>query len=379
MSPRITVAGIGAVSSAGWGVEALWNAVRSGEVLPAEILPHPSGDPRLARAARRVPKPDPRPAFLAHPRLRRASVISHFAAAAALEAMGAEGLERLKTDPEAGSRTGIICSLLNGSVNYSARFHGEVLKDPGTASPMLFPETVFNAPASHVATLLGITAPVTTVLGDTAQFFPAVEMAVQWLLDGVVDRCLIIGAEEADWLTAEALALLAPGTVLSEGAGALLLEKNGPGPLLAAVYGPVTIQTSRAAAAASLFREFASRDSGFASSGGPSGNIPRAQDALLVTDLCGDPATDAATAAAIATSWPVAAAAVQPPLHPRIILGESLGAAAALQAVLAVRALSPSEISPGSPDSGVKLRPARAIAAATGGNMQAAALEITSY
>ncbi|RYD28018.1 MAG: hypothetical protein EOP86_23695, partial [Verrucomicrobiaceae bacterium] len=74
MTPRITIAGIGAVSSGGWGVEALWRAVTRG--LPPALaetgaLPHPSGDPALARAVRRVPKPDPRPAFLAHPRLRR--------------------------------------------------------------------------------------------------------------------------------------------------------------------------------------------------------------------------------------------------------------------------------------------------------------------
>lgn len=351
MSHRITIAGIGAVSSAGWGVEALWNAARSGELLPAESLPHPSGNPDLARAARRVPKPDPRPAFLAHPRLRRASVISHFAAAAALEAMGPDGLDRLKNDPAAGSRTGIICSLLNGSVNYSARFHGEVLKDPSTASPMLFPETVFNAPASHVATLLGITAPVTTVLGDTAQFFPAVEMAVQWLLDGIVDRCLVIGAEEADWLTAEALALLAPDAVLSEGAGALLLEKNGPGPLLAAVYGPVPIQNSRAGAAGELFREF-TPDGVFRGSGKERESI------LIITDLCGDAATDAPTAAALAAAAPEMAA-----WHPRMILGESLGAAAALQSVLAVRALAEGLCQ-------------QALATATGGNMQAAAVRI---
>lgn len=332
----ITIAGTGAVSSAGWGVESLWQAVRSGTPVAVESLPHPSGEAALARKVRRVPKPDPRPAFLAHPRLRRASVISHFAAAAALEAVPPGHQAAIKNGT---LRTGIVCSLLNGSVNYSARFHSEILKDPATASPMLFPETVFNAPASHVAALLGITAPVTTVLGDSAQFFPAVEIAVQWLLDGVVDTCLVIGAEEADWLTAEALALLAPGAVLSEGAGAVYLEKNGPGPLLAALHGPCPVLSSRAGAAAALFAELSGDEA-----------------ALLITDRSGHAPTDSPTLTA-AASWP------GPQSHPRLLLGESLGAAAALQTVLAVRSLEDG-------------RHSRVIAAATGGNMQAAALEL---
>ncbi|MES2707878.1 MAG: beta-ketoacyl synthase N-terminal-like domain-containing protein [Verrucomicrobiota bacterium] len=336
MSHRITIAGAGAVSSAGWGVESLWRAVEAGAPLPSEALPHPSGDPGLARSVRRVPRPDPRPAFLAHPRLRRASAISHFAAAAALEAVGPEHLATIRNGT---LRTGIVCSLLNGSVNYSARFHAEVLKDPATASPMLFPETVFNAPASHVAALLGITAPITTVLGDTAQFFPAVEIAIQWLLDDVVDTCLVIGVEEADWLTAEALALLAPGAVLSEGAGALYLEKNGPGPLVAAVHGPCPVLSGRTAAAVRLF-----------------GDIIPSAEMLLITDRSGDSATDAPTAAAVG-AWP------GPQSHPRLVLGESLGAAAALQSVLAVKSLTSGSHS-------------SVLAAATGGNMQAAALEL---
>ena len=43
------------------------------------------------------------------------------------------------------------------SIRYSERFFGEVLENPATASPMLFPETVMNAPASHMAAYLGCT------------------------------------------------------------------------------------------------------------------------------------------------------------------------------------------------------------------------------
>jgi len=39
-----------------------------------------------------------------------------------------------------------------------AAVYDETLRDPTTASPLFFPETVFNAPASHIAALLGTTA-----------------------------------------------------------------------------------------------------------------------------------------------------------------------------------------------------------------------------
>ncbi len=53
---------------------------------------------------------------------------------------------------------------------YSRRFYEEVLRDPATASPLIFPETVFNAPASHLAAFLGTTAINYTLVGDEGTF-----------------------------------------------------------------------------------------------------------------------------------------------------------------------------------------------------------------
>lgn len=229
--PRLTIAGAGAVTPAGWGIAALKRAMESGLPVPAEPLAHPSGGGFPARAVRRVPAPPVPSPFPVHGRLRRCSAVTRFAAGAVVEAMAGE-------QAATGPRTGLIFSLLNGCVNYSARFYGEVLQDPATASPLLFPETVFNAPASHLAVLLGCDGPVTTLVGDSANYAVALETAAGWLLDETVDRCLVVGAEEADWLTSEALDILEPGAILSEGAAALLLERDGPGPLLESIGPP---------------------------------------------------------------------------------------------------------------------------------------------
>lgn len=311
--PRITIAGTGAVCPAGWGVPVLWQAMETGLPLPADRMARPGPDISRTLRARRVPPPGERPAFLAHPRLRRSSPISHFAAAAALEALG--------PDPDKTRRTGVIVTLLNGCVNYTGRFFGEVLQDPATASPILFPETVFNAPASHLATLLGFSAPAFTLIGDSAQFIPGVELAVQWLLDGEVDACLVVGAEEADPLTAEALNLLAPGAILSEGAGALLLERDGPGPVIAEIAGPIPV-AGPVSRAARMSATLALRDS----------LTPWPEGTLLIDDRCGCPRSDAPAGMAWA-EWS------GPRWSPRAILGEAPGASTALQAVLAAQAV----------------------------------------
>ena len=69
---RILVGGWGAVSPAGWGVPAMRAALEQGAPLPVESLAWPGSERTLS--VRAVPAPSPRPAFLGHPRLRRASI-----------------------------------------------------------------------------------------------------------------------------------------------------------------------------------------------------------------------------------------------------------------------------------------------------------------
>jgi len=116
---------------------------------------------------------------------------------------------------------------MSGCVNFSRRFYDETLKNPATASPVIFPETVFNAPASHLGALLGSTALNYTLVGDPGTFLVGVALAADWLSTGRVSACLVIGAEELDWLVAEAFELFDPEGNVSEGAGALYLTAEG--------------------------------------------------------------------------------------------------------------------------------------------------------
>ena len=108
-------------------------------------------------------------------------------------------------------------------MQYTQRFYDEALKDPATASPLLFPETVFAAPASHLATLLGGNPLVETLIGDPASFAQGLVLGAAWLQDRQVDVCLVIGAEETNWLRADALWHLEHAAIISGGAGAIAL------------------------------------------------------------------------------------------------------------------------------------------------------------
>src|SRR6202008_3165774 len=83
---RIFVHGLGAVSPAGWGMGPLRDALAKATPLSVKELPRPVWERGLG--VRRVPAPEPRPAFFAHGRLRRASPISQYLVSAALEALG---------------------------------------------------------------------------------------------------------------------------------------------------------------------------------------------------------------------------------------------------------------------------------------------------
>jgi hypothetical protein len=229
---RIFVRGIGGVSPAGWGLEPLVAAVQEGQPLPLKELDRPGWKKPLR--VRTVPPPNPRPPFLGHARLRRSSPISQYAVAAALEALGAD---TAKVN-EGSLRLGIVLCVMSGCVNYSRRFYDEVLRDPATASPLVFPETVFNAPSSHLAALLGTNAINYTLVGDPGTFVQGLALAAQWLCEDLVDGCLVVGAEETDWLTADAFRLFSRRLVLSDGAGALYLRTDatdGRGVELAAI------------------------------------------------------------------------------------------------------------------------------------------------
>ncbi len=318
------MAGIGAVSPAGWSAEDLQKAMATGDPLPVKQLPKPGrAQPFNIRA---VPTPNPRPAFFTHPRLRRTSPIATHAVGAALEALGEDA-------PKVASgelRLGIILCVMSGCVNYSRRFYDETLREPSTASPLVFPETVFNAPASHLGAILGTSAMNYTLVGDPGTYLQGIALAAEWLTGEHVDGCLVVGAEEMDWLVTDAFALFDERAIISDGAGALYLRRE-PSAINETAVAGVRLQAVSDAYLYSrrLSRMAAARHAREAMGLGKSG-------ALLCDGLQGLPRFDRAEELAW-KNWRGAR------LSPKYILGEGLMACSAWQCVLAVQALMSKE------------------------------------
>ena len=233
----LAIAGMGWVTPLGSGVDSVWERLLRSDEASATTISEQFGDRsynvfRVSESALKS---------AVHPRLRRASAISRFAAAAGLDALNAADV---KLDPQNAERTALIFAISNGGVIYTKRFYRDIVNEGAqSASPLLFPETVFNAPASHLAAILGIRGATYTLVGDGAVGLLAIKMAEDFVANETIGYCLVVGTEEIDWLLCDAyrrwrLLHTAPpiepftkqkrGMILSEGAGAIVLARDGP-------------------------------------------------------------------------------------------------------------------------------------------------------
>src|SRR6266705_2230203 len=329
----LAIAGMGWVTPLGSGVDSVWERLLQGHEASATTISEPFSE--QSYSAFRVS--ESAMAGFSYPRLRRASVISRFAAAAGLEALQAAGV---KLDSEKAERTALVFAISNGGVIYTRRFYRDIV-DAGaqSASPLLFPETVFNAPASHLAAILGITGATYTLVGDGAVGLAAVKMAEDLMTNEALDYCLVVGTEEIDWLLCDAyrrwrLLRSSPpiepfseqqrGMILSEGAGAILLAREGPFTIECAHPGGCF---SKRAEAGDILKQILS-------------DLTETQIDFVISGANGT-FVDQAESEAIGQIVPDALVYTGKPA-----LGESVGAAAVWQIILAAQALRSAELPP---------------------------------
>jgi hypothetical protein len=224
----MTILGLGWVTPLGRDLATVWRAIRAGEAASTTALESPFThrsfpvrrvDPKLVEDVAR------------QPRLRRSSLISHFAVAAALDAVRDSALQ---PDP---ARLGLVFATTNGGVIYTRRFFEGIAQSGAHAgSPLLFPETVYNAPASHVAAALGITGEIETLVNDATAGIDALATAADLLAIGACDHCLVVAADEADWAICEGHRTWKIAPIFAEGACALLLGRDGSGPGIREIF-----------------------------------------------------------------------------------------------------------------------------------------------
>jgi 3-oxoacyl-(acyl-carrier-protein) synthase len=225
MKIDLAVIGQGVVSPAGIGMDALLHR----QPLPAPVAA--LGRPDQPWPVLRVDLKDPAFArWQREPRLRRASSITFFLVEAAEQALAG-------ISPADRAQTGLIVAFSAGCLAYSRRFfEGIVTQGQRTASPALFPETVFNSPVSHVASVLGLDGAAYALVGDETAWVAALQAASVWLRNERVRQVLVLGAEEFDPVVLDAYRSArwlrrhnsAPGFLTSEGSAGILVRRAGP-------------------------------------------------------------------------------------------------------------------------------------------------------
>jgi 3-oxoacyl-[acyl-carrier-protein] synthase II len=236
----IVVTGIGVVSSLGVGKDAFWQGCRQARSGLRKIEAFATDEMR-SNVAGLVKDFDPK-RYMPSRTYRRMSRISKMTVAASIEALEDSGLSLHALDRE---RVAIIVGTAYGGSSHVEGFFASLLEDgPRGAQPFLFPETVPNAPASHVAMYHDITGPNSTFCQNAISGEAAMQYACHLLHQKVVDVVMVAGAEELSSILFHcynAVGTLNPvvvngdrqpipfgggGLVLGEGAGMLVMERE---------------------------------------------------------------------------------------------------------------------------------------------------------
>lgn len=159
---------------------------------------------------------DTDPAGIVPPRqARRLDRLSLLAVAAARRALDDA---KLDLDAHNGDRVGVIVGTDLGPVESLERFAGPVLDHgPAAANPAVFPNTVTNAAAGHIAMLLGARGPTSTLTTGAATLCVAEDL----LRAGHADALLCVAADDPTPLARR----IYPGR-LTGGGVALVLERR---------------------------------------------------------------------------------------------------------------------------------------------------------
>lgn len=339
MTEPVAITGLGAVSTFGVGVDALWEALLAGRTNARKVAAFDGG------LAATVPALAARE-FGLGPGTRRIDRNSLLALVGCRLALADAGLAPEGLVPE---RTGLVLGSAFGNLEETAGFLDRIVAR-GAGNPLVFPNLVMNAPLSYATIDLGVTGPTAMLTEQEATGERVVAFAADLVADGECDVCLAGATDELTdvlyGLRARYGAASSParpldrdggGACPGEGAGALVLEPLGRARRRGArVYAVVVPQASVGLPAPihGWPRDAAPLAAALA---------PVVADAdLVVAAANGTPALDAVEAEALARALAGRDVAVT---APRGATGD-FGAAGILAVVTAARALAAGVVPP---------------------------------
>jgi 3-oxoacyl-[acyl-carrier-protein] synthase II len=241
MSDRICITGIGIVSPVGIGKEEFLSSLKSGKSGIDELREFDTHFSRSKKGGM-IRSFHPKD-FIPVSKIRRLDRASQFAIAASKLAFADAKFTVTETN---SSRVGVVLGSGFCGLASSEEFHrGQVLKGFLDLNPMLFPNTVPNAPSSYVSIELGIEGVNSTLVQSFCTAEGAIFFACDQLRKGKADLILTGGVDELSEFLFRGfsdLHLLATdeghgerscpydkmrnGLVMGEGAGLIIIENE---------------------------------------------------------------------------------------------------------------------------------------------------------
>jgi 3-oxoacyl-(acyl-carrier-protein) synthase len=201
--PEILFTGLASVSAYG-PMRGL--PIAGGSVAPRLIEKWPTAGPRRAFLVPPFRLSDVVPGL----KTRRMDRLSAWALLATTLALQNADLDAATVDRD---RIAIVSGTAFGCLDLTEEFLGTLETNASSAPPILFPETLANLPASHIATHFGIRGPNLTLCAGHVSGEAALLQAVSLLRAGEADRAIVLAGDTLsrallEWY--EAAALLAP-------------------------------------------------------------------------------------------------------------------------------------------------------------------------
>jgi 3-oxoacyl-[acyl-carrier-protein] synthase II len=172
----LIIKGIGIVCASGTGIKEFEQSIRN-KTVPSDYS-----------------QTDLKPlnSFINPSKIRRLDCFSKSALLSAYLALNDSGLE-----PDSPERIGIVTGTGNGPLKTTFEFLDNIIEyGDESSSPLLFANSVHNAPASHISMNLGITGPCSTVTCFNNTVSNVLLTAQHWLDTGLVDFVLACCGDE---------------------------------------------------------------------------------------------------------------------------------------------------------------------------------------
>ncbi|MGC2223843.1 MAG: beta-ketoacyl-[acyl-carrier-protein] synthase family protein [Methylocella sp.] len=232
---RIVVTGMGAVSAAGIGAPALWQAAREGRSCVGELRFARPYRGRI-RIAAQVQDFDPA-SFLTAIELPFCDPVTQYLLAAADEAIAQAGLASARP---LGPRTATIVGTGIGGMHTIENGLYVTLVEQGRLEPLTVPRLIPSAAPSQASIRYGSTGPCFAVASACSSATQAIGIGLHLVRSGVVDRAIVGGTEDcitnSTMLAWEVLRVLTPdfcrpfskgrnGMVIGAGAAVFILEE----------------------------------------------------------------------------------------------------------------------------------------------------------